>query len=60
MFPMLVGQYTNYLQKQIAAYLEADRPHDEEGAKTGVLYTLKAGDIQDVLAYLTTLQVAEQ
>jgi len=34
MFPMLVGQYTNYLQKQIAAYLEANRPHDEEGAKT--------------------------
>jgi cytochrome c553 len=60
MFPMLVGQYTNYLQKQIAAYLAADRPHDEEGAKTGVLYTLKASDIQDVLAYLTTLQVAEQ
>ncbi|WP_300317754.1 c-type cytochrome [Accumulibacter sp.] len=56
MFPMLVGQYTNYLQKQIDAYLKGERPHDEEGATTGALYTLKAADIQDVLAYLTTLQ----
>jgi cytochrome c553 len=60
MFPMLVGQYTNYLQKQIDAYLQADRPHDEDGSKTGALYRLKSGDIQDVLAYLTTLQAAEQ
>ncbi|HCZ14659.1 MAG TPA: cytochrome C [Candidatus Accumulibacter sp.] len=56
MFPMLVGQYTTYLKKQIDAYLKADRPHDEDSAGTGALYTLKGGDIQDVLAYLTTLQ----
>ena len=56
MFPMLVGQYTNYLKKQIDAYLKADRPHDEEGAREGVLYTLSAKDIQDVLAYLTAIQ----
>ena len=56
MFPMLVGQYTSYLKKQIDAYLKADRPHDEEGAREGVLYTLPAKDIQDVLAYLTTIQ----
>ena len=60
MFPMLVGQYTNYLKKQIDAYLSADRAHDEEGASTGVLYTFKAGTIQDVLAYLTTIQDVEQ
>ncbi|WP_313951740.1 c-type cytochrome [Accumulibacter sp.] len=60
MFPMLVGQYTNYLAKQVDAYLAADRPHDEEGAKTGVLYTLKAGDIQDVLAYLTAIQEGDR
>lgn len=59
MFPMLVGQYTNYLSKQIEAYLAAERPHDEEGAKKGVLYTLQAGDIQDVLAYLTAIQEAD-
>lgn len=59
MFPMLVGQYTNYLRKQVDAYLKADRPHDEEGAKEGVLYTLQANDVRDVLAYLTTLQEAD-
>lgn len=56
MFPMLIGQYTRYLKKQIDAYLKADRPHDEEGANEGVLYTLKATDLQDVLAYLTSIQ----
>ncbi len=60
MFPRLVGQYTSYLKKQVDAYLKADRPHDEETAKEGVLYTLQAKDIQDVLAYLTSIQEAEQ
>lgn len=60
MFPRLVGQYTNYLGKQIDAYLKAERPHDEESAKEGVLYTLKSDDIQDVLAYLTSIQEVTQ
>ena len=41
------------------AFKESDRAHDEESASTGVLYTLKAGTIQDVLAYLTTIQDVE-
>jgi cytochrome c553 len=28
-FPMLVGQYTNYLQRQIDLYLKGERPHDQ-------------------------------
>jgi cytochrome c553 len=56
MFPMLVGQYTSYLKKQIDAYLKADRPHDEDSASEGVLYRLPARDIQDVLAHLTAIQ----
>lgn len=60
MFPRLVGQYTSYLKKQVDAYLKGDRPHDEETAKEGVLYTLQAKDIQDALAYLTSIQEAEQ
>ncbi|MFA7292085.1 MAG: c-type cytochrome [Rhodocyclaceae bacterium] len=56
MFPMISGQYINYLQKQVAAYLRAERAHDEDSAKEGVLYTLQPQDIQDVMAYLTTLQ----
>lgn len=55
MFPRLVGQYTNYLKRQIAFYLKGERPHDEEG-KTGILNTLSEGDIQNVLAYVTALQ----
>lgn len=54
-FPMLVGQYTNYLKRQMDLYIKGDRPHDEEG-KTGILNTLQEKDLQDILAYLTTLQ----
>lgn len=55
MFPMLVGQYTNYLKRQVDLYLKGDRPHDEEGTG-GVLKGLKEQDIQDILAYLTSIQ----
>jgi cytochrome c553 len=55
MFPMLVGQYSNYLKRQADLYLKGDRPHDEEGV-VGVLNTLKEQEIQDILAYLTSIQ----
>ena len=55
MFPMLVGQYTNYLKRQVDLYLKGDRPHDEEGT-VGVLNGLKGQDVQDILAYLTSIQ----
>jgi cytochrome c553 len=58
-FPMLVGQYTNYLKKQVDSYLKGERPHDEDGPK-GILNTLKEKDIQDILAYLTSLQDSGQ
>lgn len=54
-FPMLVGQYTNYLQKQVDSFVKGERPHDEEGPG-GILNTLGAKNIQDILAYITTLQ----
>lgn len=56
MFPMISGQYIVYLKKQVDAFLRAERAHDEDSAKEGVLYTLQPQDIQDVMAYLTTLQ----
>lgn len=56
-FPMLVGQYTNYLKKQADAYVRGERPHDEDGT-TGILNALKGQDINDVLAYLTSIQDA--
>lgn len=55
MFPMLVGQYTNYLMRQVELYRKGDRPHDEE-AVGGVLNALDEKQIQDVLAYLTSIQ----
>ena len=54
-FPMLIGQYTNYLMKQAEAYIKGERPHDEEGT-VGILNRLKAQDIRDILAYLTSIQ----
>ncbi len=59
MFPMLVGQYTNYLKRQVDLYRKGDRPHDEEGV-VGVLNPMKEKDIQDILAYLTSIQEPQE
>lgn len=54
-FPMLVGQYTSYLKRQMEKYVKGERPHDEEGVG-GLLNALKEQDLQDILAYLTSIQ----
>lgn len=54
-FPMLVGQYTNYLMKQMVAYRARERPHDED-KPGGILDRFSEQDLQDILAYLTTIQ----
>jgi cytochrome c553 len=59
MFPMLVGQYTPYLKRQVDLYLKGDRPHDGEGL-VGVLNGLKEQDVQDILAYLTSIQEPQE
>ncbi|MBM3390872.1 MAG: c-type cytochrome [Betaproteobacteria bacterium] len=58
-FPMLIGQYTNYLKKQADSYVKGERPHDEEGP-VGILNKLSEKDIQDILAYLTAIQDPEK
>jgi cytochrome c553 len=55
MFPMLIGQYTNYLKRQVDLFRKGDRPHDEETVG-GVLNGLDEQQIQNVLAYLTSIQ----
>ena len=55
MFPMLVGQYTSYLKRQMEKYVKGERPHDEEDVG-GMLNTLKEEDMQDILAYITSIQ----
>lgn len=54
-FPMLVGQYTSYLKRQMEKYVKGERPHDEEGVG-GLLNALREEDMQDILAYLTSIQ----
>jgi cytochrome c553 len=56
MFPMLVGQYTQYLARQMEAYRKGERPHDEDEPKQGSLMDLSEKDLQDILAYLTSIQ----
>lgn len=55
-YPRLVGQYTAYLARQMTAFVQAERPHDEDEAGQGILNTLKPQDLQDVMAYLTSIQ----
>lgn len=55
MFPRLVGQYTAYLKRQMEKYVKGERPHDEEGIG-GLLTALREEDMQDILAYLTSIQ----
>lgn len=54
-FPLLVGQYTNYLKRQVDAYLRKERAHDDDDG-VGVLSEIGTKDIQDILSYLTTIQ----
>lgn len=55
-FPLLVGQYPNYLKRQIGLYRQGERPHDEDLPAKGVLMPLSETDIQNILAYLTSIQ----
>jgi cytochrome c553 len=57
-FPMLVGQYTNYLKRQMDAYRKKERPHDED-KPGGILDRFSEQDLQDMLAYLTSIQPQE-
>ncbi len=57
-FPRLAGQYPNYLLRQVEAYRRGDRVHEEDDKAEGVLMKLTPADIQNVLAYLTSVQDA--
>ena len=59
--PMLVGQYTQYLKRQIDKFVSGERIHDKdinedlEERKMDVLNQLKPEEIRDILAYLSVL-----
>ena len=54
--PMLSGQYTQYLNRQIAKFNSGERTHDEDlkDRKKDVLSQLKPEEIRNILAYLST------
>lgn len=55
--PMLAGQYTLYLNRQVDKFIKGERIHDEEAKDKSkdVLNVLKPEEIRDILAFLTTL-----
>ncbi|MES2877636.1 MAG: c-type cytochrome [Pseudomonadota bacterium] len=57
-FPRLVGQYTSYLKKQMDSFIKGERAHDEV-EMVGILNQFKEQDLQDILAYLTSIQAAQ-
>lgn len=57
-FPRLVGQYSNYLMKQMNAFIKGERLHEQDEMR-GILNELKPQDLQDILAYLTLIQTAQ-
>lgn len=53
--PMLAGQYTNYLWRQVDKYLEGVRIHDPSAPDDRLLAEFKRSELQDIFAYVSTL-----
>ncbi len=53
--PMLAGQYTNYLKRQIDKYLAGDRIHDDEPTDESIFKDFTVAELNNILAYLTIL-----
>jgi len=55
--PMLAGQYTQYLKRQVGLFVKGERIHDEDlkDRTKNVLNLLKPEEIRDILAYLSIL-----
>jgi cytochrome c553 len=51
--PMLAGQYTNYLQRQVEKYLKGIRTHDLDDPKNELLAEFTKEEIEAILAYLS-------
>jgi cytochrome c553 len=53
--PMVSGQYTNYLWRQVDKYLSGVRIHDPEDPDDGLLAEFEREELRDIFAYLSTL-----
>lgn len=51
--PMLAGQYTNYLQRQVAKYLKGIRIHDVDNPDEKFLNDFTSEELNDIFAYLS-------
>jgi cytochrome c553 len=57
--PMVAGQYTNYLWRQVDKYLSRERVHDKEDPDEELLAAFTREEIRDILAYVSTLDDGE-
>lgn len=53
--PMLAGQYTNYLERQVEKYNRRQRIHDPDDPDDDLLASFTAEELRDVFAYLSIL-----
>ncbi|MCU7890355.1 MAG: c-type cytochrome [Candidatus Thiodiazotropha sp. (ex Ustalcina ferruginea)] len=53
--PMLAGQYTNYLWRQVKKYREKIRIHDEDAPDDELLLAFRDQELTDMFAYLSTV-----
>jgi len=53
--PMLAGQYTNYLWRQVDKYIDKLRIHDESAPEEDLLSEFGRDELRDVFAYVSTL-----
>jgi cytochrome c553 len=53
--PMLAGQYTNYLWRQVDKYVKGIRIHDPEAPNQEILAEFSELELRDIFAYLSLL-----
>lgn len=53
--PMLAGQYTNYLLRQVEKYIDGVRIHDPDAPEDRLLAAFSETELRDILAYVSTL-----
>ncbi len=53
--PLLAGQYTNYLLKQIKSYQSGKRIHDNEAVNESIFREYSDRELHNLLAYLSIL-----
>jgi len=51
--PMLAGQYTSYLWRQVGKYVAKERIHDPDAPDEAFLSTFSHDELRDVFAYLS-------